>query len=124
MLVVFSRVIERISALPPAVRSRQSHRRLTQHRVAAGSRCPRDGHALGRNNRSVQLTQQLCLNGRTQVTPKQFLTSLGATFAPGKGGHLKVFLNGRRSVVPMGSGELKKGTLEAIPRQLGIKDRP
>jgi mRNA interferase HicA len=61
------------------------------------------------------------------VTPKQFrkcLTSLGATFAPGKCGHLKVFLNGRRSVVPMGSGELKKGTLEAILKQLGIKDRP
>jgi len=44
-----------------------------------------------------------------RVSPKQFrkrLALLGATFAPGKGGHLKVFLNGRRSVLPMSSGEL------------------
>jgi mRNA interferase HicA len=59
------------------------------------------------------------------VSPRQFkkwLTSLGATFASGEGGHLKVFLNGRRSVLPMHSGELKRGTTEAILKQLGIKD--
>jgi mRNA interferase HicA len=59
------------------------------------------------------------------VSPRQFkkwLASLGATFAPGKGGHLKVFLNGRRSVLPMSSGELKRGTAEAILKQLGIKN--
>ena len=58
------------------------------------------------------------------MSPKQFknrLASLGATFAPGKGGHLKVFLNGRRSVLPMSSGELKRGTAAAILKQLGIK---
>jgi mRNA interferase HicA len=43
-------------------------------------------------------------------------------FAPGKGGHLKVFLNGRRSVLPMSSGELKRGTAEAILKQLGIRN--
>ncbi len=48
--------------------------------------------------------------------------SLGAMFAPGKGGHLKVFLNGRRSVLPMSSGDLKRGTAEAICKQLGIKE--
>jgi mRNA interferase HicA len=61
----------------------------------------------------------------TRVSPKQFkrwLAAQGAIFARGKGGHLKVFLNGRRSVLPMGSGELKKGTAEAIRKQLGIKD--
>jgi len=44
------------------------------------------------------------------VSPKQFkkrLASLGATFAPGKGGHLKVFSHGRRSLLPLSSGELK-----------------
>ena len=51
---------------------------------------------------------------------KRDLARLGATFKPGHGGHLKVYLNGRRSVLPMGSGDLKKGTLEAIRKQLGI----
>lgn len=51
---------------------------------------------------------------------KKELAALGATFKPGKGGHLKVFLNGRRSVLPMHSGELPKGTEMAIRRQLGL----
>jgi mRNA interferase HicA len=74
------------------------------------------------DNTSVESTQQICCSLR-RVSPKQFkkrLASLGATFAPGKGGHLKVLLNGRRSVLPMGSGELKRGTAEAILKQLGI----
>lgn len=53
---------------------------------------------------------------------KKWLASQGATFAPGKGGHLKVTLNGKRSVLPMGSGELKKGTQEGIKKQLGLKE--
>lgn len=52
---------------------------------------------------------------------KQYLAKLGATFAPGHGGHLKVYLNGKQSVLPMGSGELKKGLMEGIRKQLGIK---
>jgi len=52
---------------------------------------------------------------------KRWLTKQGAVFEPGKGGHLKVFLNGRRSVLPMHSGEIKKGTMEAIKKQLGLK---
>jgi mRNA interferase HicA len=35
---------------------------------------------------------------------------------------LKVTLNGKRSVLPMGSGELKRGTQEGIKRQLGLKE--
>ncbi len=54
---------------------------------------------------------------------KKWLAEQGATFAPGKGGHLKVTLNGQRSVLPMGSGELKKGTAAAIMKQLGLKDK-
>lgn len=52
---------------------------------------------------------------------KKWLAAQGATFQPGKGGHLKVFLKGRRSVLPMSSGELKKGTAEGIKKQLGLK---
>ena len=55
---------------------------------------------------------------------KRYLQQLGATFAPGKGGHLKVALNGRHSVLPMhGSKELKKGTWLAIQKQLGLKEK-
>lgn len=52
---------------------------------------------------------------------KRWLEKQGATFEPGKGGHLKVYLNGRRSVLPMHSTELKKGTEQAIKKQLGLK---
>ena len=53
---------------------------------------------------------------------KRWLASLGATFKPGKGSHLKVYLNGRQTVIPMHSKDLKPGTLGAIKRQLGLKE--
>jgi mRNA interferase HicA len=53
---------------------------------------------------------------------KQWLAEQGATFKPGKGGHLKVELRGRRSVLPMHTGELKTGLVEAIKKQLGLKE--
>jgi mRNA interferase HicA len=52
---------------------------------------------------------------------KRWLSKQGATFSSGKGSHLKVTLNGRQSVLPMHSTELKKGTVEAIKKQLGLK---
>ena len=53
---------------------------------------------------------------------KKWLELQGATFAPGKGTHLKVFLNGRQSALPMhGTAELGKGLEAAIKRQLGLK---
>jgi mRNA interferase HicA len=55
---------------------------------------------------------------------KRYLQKLGATFEPGKGGHLKVTLNGRRSILPMhGNKELKTGTWRAIQKQLGLKEK-
>jgi mRNA interferase HicA len=55
---------------------------------------------------------------------KRFLAKRGATFAPGKGGHLIVTLNGRRSVLPQhgGSKELGKGLWLAILKQLAIRE--
>jgi mRNA interferase HicA len=53
---------------------------------------------------------------------KRWLAELGATFKAGKGSHLKVYLNGRQSVLPMHSSELKKGTVEGIKKQLGLKE--
>jgi mRNA interferase HicA len=49
------------------------------------------------------------------------LTALGATFKPAKGSHLKVFLNGKMSIIPMHSRDLPVGTLNAIRKQLGLK---
>jgi len=46
----------------------------------------------------------------------------GATFQAGKGSHLKVFLNGKESALPMhGTAELGKGLEAAIKRQLGFE---
>ena len=52
---------------------------------------------------------------------KKWLAAQGATFKPGKGSHLKVFLNGRQTVLPMHSTDLKTGTLEGIKKTLGLK---
>ena len=49
------------------------------------------------------------------------LEKQGATFEPGKGGHLKVFLNGLFSVLLIHSADLKKGLVEDIKKQLGLK---
>lgn len=43
-------------------------------------------------------------------------------FEWGKGSHLRVILNGRKSVIPMhSSNEIGVGLLRAIERDLGIK---
>lgn len=48
---------------------------------------------------------------------KQWLAQQGATFLPGKGSPVKVFLNGRQSTLPMqGTAELGKGLEAAIRR--------
>jgi mRNA interferase HicA len=52
---------------------------------------------------------------------KRWLAKQGATFAPGKGSHLHVFLNGRRSILPMHNKELTTGVFNAIKKQLGLK---
>jgi mRNA interferase HicA len=64
----------------------------------------------------------LCFMNSRQA--KRYLARLGATFSPGKGGHLIVTLNGKRSVLPQhgGSKELNKGLWLAILKQLDIKE--
>ncbi|MDR1359659.1 MAG: type II toxin-antitoxin system HicA family toxin [Deltaproteobacteria bacterium] len=52
---------------------------------------------------------------------KRWLAERGATFKPGKGSHLKVYLNGRQSVLPMHNAELKTGLVEAVKKQPGLK---
>lgn len=59
----------------------------------------------------------------TSAQFKRWLAARGCTFEPGKGGHLRVHLKGRAAVLPMhGSAkEMKKGTVEAIKKQLGLR---
>lgn len=49
------------------------------------------------------------------------LSKQGATFVEAQGSNLKVFLNGRQSVIPMHKGDMPVGTLNAILKQLGLK---
>ena len=52
---------------------------------------------------------------------KRWLAKQGVTFGEQKGSHLKLFFQGRQSVLPMHSKELKTGTVEGIKKQLGLK---
>ncbi|HZU90022.1 MAG TPA: type II toxin-antitoxin system HicA family toxin [Stellaceae bacterium] len=50
------------------------------------------------------------------------LRRLGATIdrRRGKGGHVMVRLRDREAIVPTGSGEIRRGTLFKIPRDLDL----
>jgi mRNA interferase HicA len=52
---------------------------------------------------------------------KRWLAGQGATFTSGHGSHLIVRLNGKSSVLPMHSKELKTGTVQSIKKDLGLK---
>ena len=54
---------------------------------------------------------------------KRWLAKQGVTFGDQKGSHLKLFYQGRRSVLPMHTKELGKGLLETVKKQLGLKDK-
>jgi mRNA interferase HicA len=53
---------------------------------------------------------------------RRWLKQQGARFAPGKGSHQKVYLNGRTSVFPYhGSKEIGVGLVNQIKKDLGLK---
>jgi mRNA interferase HicA len=52
---------------------------------------------------------------------KRWLEKQGATFTSGNGSHLKINLNGKKSVLPVHSKDLGTGLVNAIKKQLGIK---
>jgi len=54
---------------------------------------------------------------------KRWLAKQGVTFGAQKGSHLKLFLSGRRSILPVHDKELGKGLVETIKKQLGLKDK-
>jgi mRNA interferase HicA len=53
----------------------------------------------------------------------RWLARKGVTFGTQKGSHLKLFFNGRQSVLPVHGRELGKGLVEAIKKQLGLKEQ-
>jgi mRNA interferase HicA len=53
---------------------------------------------------------------------KKWLEQQGASFLQGKGSHLKVFLGGKQTILPMhGTKEIGKGLEAKIKRDLGLK---
>ncbi len=57
----------------------------------------------------------------TSSEMKRWLAKQGATFVQGKGSPLRVFLKGRKSVLPVHPGDIPKGTERAILKQLGLE---
>ena len=59
----------------------------------------------------------------TSAQFKRWLEKQGCTFEPAKGGHLKVFLGGQASILPMhgSSKEIGKGLELHIKKVLGLK---
>jgi mRNA interferase HicA len=51
---------------------------------------------------------------------KRWLAKQGARFEAAKGSHFRVYLNGKQSILPMHSKEIKTGTVQAIQKQLGL----
>lgn len=53
---------------------------------------------------------------------RRHLAKQGCTFEPGKGGHLIVRREGKRSILPQhgGAKQLKKGLMLGIKKDLGI----
>ncbi|WJF91093.1 type II toxin-antitoxin system HicA family toxin [Paraburkholderia bonniea] len=49
---------------------------------------------------------------------KRWLTQQGATFGTMKGSHLKVYLDGKQSIIPMHNTDLKKALLRASKSNL------
>ena len=54
---------------------------------------------------------------------QRWLMSKGAKFnrSRGKGSHMYVTVNGKTTVMPTHSTEMRTGTVESIKRQLGLK---
>jgi mRNA interferase HicA len=76
----------------------------------------------GSNRESPAIVNKIVYNLTVKSSEfKRWLAAQGATFTPGKGSHLMVELNGKISILPMHSKDLKKGTVEGVKKQLGLK---
>ncbi len=58
----------------------------------------------------------------TSAELKRWLEKQGCTFGTQRGSHLKVYLGGKGTVLPMyGKKELQKGLVEGIKKALDLK---
>lgn len=80
--------------------------------------CGEDGDGHG-----FRSTDLLYAEGVKASELKRWLEKQGCTFQAGKGGHLKVRLGSRRSVLPLHGGgqEIGRDLEERIKKQLGLK---
>jgi mRNA interferase HicA len=59
----------------------------------------------------------------TSAELKRWLEKQGCKFGTQKGSHLKVYREGRVSIIPIhGKKELAKGLVNAIKKDLGLKE--
>jgi mRNA interferase HicA len=54
---------------------------------------------------------------------KRWLAKQGVTFGSQEGSHLRLYHQGRISVLPMHAKDLGKGLVETIKKQLGLKGK-
>lgn len=54
---------------------------------------------------------------------KRWLAKQGVTFGTQTGSHLKVFFQGRQSILPMHNKDLPKGLVQDIKKHLGLRDK-
>jgi mRNA interferase HicA len=54
---------------------------------------------------------------------QRWLARQGVRFGSRTGSHLKLYYQGRQSVLPMHSKDLGKGLVEAIKKQLGLREK-
>ena len=52
---------------------------------------------------------------------KRWLTKQGVTFGTASGSHVKIYLNGRQSILPIHGKDLGTGLVAAIKKQLDLK---
>jgi mRNA interferase HicA len=85
-------------------------------------------HADGALNFSPSLSE-IC-RGNQKCVPSEceefgvqrWLAKQGVAFGAQKGSHLKLFFNGRQSILPIHCKELGKGLVETIKKQLSLKE--
>jgi len=54
---------------------------------------------------------------------KRWLIKQGVTFGSQEGSHLRLYYQGRVSILPMHHKDLGKGLVETIKKQLGLKGK-
>jgi mRNA interferase HicA len=54
---------------------------------------------------------------------KRWLAKQGVTFGSQEGSHLRLYYQGRISILPMHSKDLGKGLVETVKKQLGLKGK-